>query len=124
MIPYIITEEEYHNLPKNQRTCCVQKSNGDLYFYKEGYNHRDDGPAIITSNNFKLWFKNGKCHQTDGPACEFPNGEKRWYKEGLLHNTNGPAIEFADGTKEYRLNNIKYSYTEWYAIVNGLERFI
>ena len=41
-----------------------------------------------------------------------------------LHRKDGPAVEFASGNKEYWLNHIKYSYTEWYAIVNNLEKFI
>lgn len=97
----ILTEEEFYNLPKEQKTGCVLYNNGT-----------------------KHWYKEDKCHRDDGPAVEYPNGDKVWYKNGQLHRDDGPAIELIIGTKDYFLNNIRYSYQKWFAIVNNLEKFI
>lgn len=117
----ILTKEEFDKLPIHQQTGCVQNSFGD----KEGKLHRDDGPAVEDADGHKFWYKENKLHRDDGPVIEWSDGEKNWYKEGKLHREDGPAIERADGTKEYYLNDKIYdSYIEWYATVNGLEKFI
>ena len=117
-----LTEEEFSKLPKEKQTCCVKYSNCKAW-YKEGKLHREDGPAVESNGN-KFWYKEGKCHREDGPALEYTNGNKYWYKEGKLHRLDGPAEEYANGEIQYWLNNKYYSYTEWYAIVNKLEKFI
>ena len=33
-----------------------------------GYEHRDDGPAVICMDGLECWFKNGHRHREDGPA--------------------------------------------------------
>ena len=96
-----LTGNQFYNLPKNQRTGCVLSPNGDKHFYKEDLLHREDGPAI-----------------------EFASGEKHWYYENRFHRLDGPAVEYANGKVEYYLEGKKYSYTEWYAILNNLEKFI
>ena len=96
-----ITPKEFILLPKYKQTCCV-----------------------IHNNGTKFWYKNGRIHRDDGPAVESADGTKFWYKNGKIHREDGPAREYANSYKEYWLNDKEYSYNEWYAIVNKLERFI
>ena len=96
-----LTQEEFFFLPKYKRTGYLQHADESIHWYKEGKRHRDDGPAI-----------------------NYANGDKYWYKEGKRHREDGPAVEYPDGEIQYWLNDEYYSYTEWYAIVNGLEKFI
>lgn len=43
---------------------------------------------------------------------------------GFIHNEHGPALDFADQKlNQYYLNNIHYSYKEWFTIVNKLEKY-
>jgi hypothetical protein len=51
-------------------------------YYKNGKEHRENGPAIECSDGDKLWFLNGKLHRENGPAIEFANGIKNWYLNG------------------------------------------
>ncbi len=53
------------------------------------------------------WLKNGKQHRTDGPAVIWNNGKKKWYVNNKLHRIEGPAIECADGSVEYWINDKK-----------------
>ena len=57
-------------------------------------------------------------------CVKYDSGTKHWFKNGKFHREDGPARELANGDKEYWLNDKHYSYTEWYAIVNKLEKFI
>jgi hypothetical protein len=63
--------------------------------------HREDGPAIIYGNYYKLWYINGKLHREDGPAIEYSDGRKYWYRNGKYHREDGPAIEWSNGDKQY-----------------------
>lgn len=46
--------------------------------------HRIDGPAIelLNGNGTKYWYIDGKQHREDGPAVERANGDKEWYLNG------------------------------------------
>ena len=119
-----LTEKEFYSLPKHKQTGCANYDNGNKAWYKKGSLHRNDGPAVEYPNGDKVWYKNGQIHRDDGPAVEYPNGTKYWYKNGDLHRDDGPAVEYPNGSKDYYLNNIKYSYQQWFAISNNLEKFI
>ncbi len=67
--------------------------------------HREDGPAIESTNGYKEWYLNGKLHREDGPALEYANGDKMWFINGKLHREDGPAIEYADGDKAWFIND-------------------
>jgi hypothetical protein len=56
-------------------------------------------------NGSKLWYRNGKQHREDGPAWEGTDGEKVWFLNGKYHREDGPAVEDADGSKEWYLND-------------------
>ena len=38
--------------------------------------------CIEYTNGNKIWYKNGLWHRENGPAVEFRNGDKAWYKNG------------------------------------------
>jgi len=40
-------------------TGIIEWSNGDNWWYKNGSNHREDGPAVIWENGKKSWWLNG-----------------------------------------------------------------
>ena len=120
----ILTKKEFLSLSEDKQTCCVIYPNGDKKWYEEGELHREDGPAIEYISGEKHWFKDYKPHRLDGPAIEHDSGYKVWFKEGRLHREDGPAIEHANGDKVYYLDDVRYSYNEWYAIVNNLNKFI
>ena len=62
----------------------VDTYGGKLYYSDREMKklHREDGPAIESSNGDKTWFIDGKRHREDGPAIEYANGYKAWYING------------------------------------------
>ena len=50
----------------------------------------------------------------NGLHCNPFDQTKYWFKDSMLHNKNGPAIIYPDGRKCWYLNDIKYTYVEWY----------
>ncbi len=52
----------------NEYTVERDTSTGAECWRKEGYIHREDGPAIIHDNGSMSWFKSGMRHREDGPA--------------------------------------------------------
>ena len=63
----------------------------------------------------KYWYLNGENHREDGPAIEWADGSKSWYLNGELHREDGPAIERADGSKSWYLNGEKLTKAEFNA---------
>jgi hypothetical protein len=78
-------------------------------WFKEGKQHREDGPAVESLDGKREWCLNGLFHRIDGPAIEYPDGYKKWYKEGELHREDGPAIEYPDGRKKWWIEDNHYS---------------
>lgn len=62
-------------------------------WYIHGKRHREDGPAVKTSN-YEEWYINDKLSRTDGPAIttiqEIGKTEE-WFYEGRRHRADGPA---------------------------------
>lgn len=81
------------------------KNYSEIFYYKNGKFHREDGPAIH-SNNCKIWYKNGKYHRKGEPAVIYSNGTKMWYENGKLHREDGPAFINMFGGTEYWLNGV------------------
>jgi hypothetical protein len=84
-----------------------------------GYLHRTNGPAIITTGGYKQWFRHGLRHRDDGPAIVTTGGYKSWWQHGERHRDDGPAIEYADGHKVWWLNGTELSEAEFNQQVNG-----
>ena len=102
-------------------TGVAEYKSGNKYWYKNGKQHREDGPAIEYSNGYKAWLKDNKLHREDGPAKEWPNGSKEWFKEGKRHREDGPAREWQNGSKEWYLEGQEYSEQEWKEKVEKLK---
>ena len=107
------------NLYKNQTLPHID-INGDLYqgkiyypylnsscnaWYKDGFLHKEDGPAIKWNNGDEEWFIYGKLHQLECPAIT-RYGTKQWFKNGRRHRIDGPAVEYANGHKEWWINGM------------------
>ena len=70
--------------------------------------------CLIDKDKDIFWFKNGLLHREDGPAVEWADGSKNWHKHGKYHREDGPAVEWANGYKEWWLNGIRYeSEQKW-----------
>jgi hypothetical protein len=61
-----------------------------------GEYHRLDGPALITSDH-SIWYRNGFVHREGGPACIFVSGSESWVQNGHHHCLEGPARRFKSG---------------------------
>ena len=101
-------------LKESNKPICRTTPDGDKYWYLNGKLHREDGPAVELTGNYKAWYLNDKLHREDGPAVEHANGDKEWFLNDKFHREDGPAIEYADGTKEWYLNNKLYSEPDFY----------
>ena len=67
------------------------KTSGDKFYDKDGYLHREDGPALI-SNGYVEYRIHGELHREDGPAVIHQNGTEIWYRHGEKHREDGPAF--------------------------------
>jgi hypothetical protein len=45
-------------------------------------------------NGSKLWYRNGKQHREDGPAIEYPDGGKDWFLNGIAIYALGPIGDY------------------------------
>jgi len=59
------------------------------------------------------WKLNGKLHREDGPAVKTSDGIELYYINGESHREDGPAIKYPDGAGIYYLNNRRYSKEEF-----------
>lgn len=73
---------------------------GDKFWYKNDKLHREDGPAVESSES-KQWWINGRLHRVNAPALEYSNFDKFWYFNGELHREDGPAMEYANGNQDW-----------------------
>jgi len=71
---------------------------GTVRYYKDGFFHRTDGPAIEYNSGTKFWFIDRKKHREDGPAVDYANGLKSWYLNG---------IEYSEEEYKFELRKIK-----------------
>jgi len=62
-------------------TGIAEMPNGSKYWFLNGNQHRENGPAVELANGSKQWYLNGQRHRVDGPACEDVDGEKVWYSD-------------------------------------------
>lgn len=78
--------------------------NGTKRWYKDGFLHREDGPAIEWSDGDKYWYTNNLLHREDGPAIECVNTcDNQYYLEGIYTS----KAEF--DSRISKKNNMKYS---------------
>ncbi len=85
----------------------------NIYYNELGQLHRDDGPALITTDGSEYWYLHGSRHRIGGPAF-IRNHVVAYYDNGQLHRLDGPAVEYTDGRIEYWIKNIRYSELEYF----------
>jgi len=61
---------------------CREDKFGSKYWLLHGKYHREDGPAIETTDGYTAWYLNGDLHREDGPAVLYPDGHKQWHLHG------------------------------------------
>ena len=73
---------------------------GTLYYYKDPEKtilHREDGPAVESTDRYRAWYQSGKLHRLDGPAREYADGIKQyWYQ-----NEKFPSIKTNEQWKKH-----------------------
>ena len=87
-------------------------TDGSKYWYLKGELHREDGPAVETSNGSKQWYLKGELHRENGPAVETFQGSKHWYLKGKRHREDGPAVETSNGSNQWYLKGKKLTEEE------------
>jgi len=109
---------------------------GTVRYYLNGKKHREDGPAMESSDGTKRWFNNWRLHREDGPAVEYANGSKEWFINGEElseeeFNNLYPQYEVVTneyGTIRYYLNGelhredgpaVEYANGDKFWIING-----
>lgn len=89
---------------------------GTIGWFNENHKlHREDGPAVIYTDDSCEWWICGKRHREDGAAIIRSSGHKEWWMNGQRHRDDGPARQLADGSKEWWINGVKLTQTEFLA---------
>jgi len=83
-------------------------SDGNTFWYKEDYAHRENGPAIEWVDGGEEYRYNGLIHRIDGPAVSYIDGHKEWWINNKRHREDGPAIEWANGFKSWYYNGEQF----------------
>ena len=61
----------------------------------------------VLADGTQVWYRNGQQHREDGPARVWPDGTQAWYRNGQLHREDGPAIIWPNGTQEWWRNGVR-----------------
>jgi hypothetical protein len=64
------------------KNCEDNPRSGSKWWYTDGEQHREDGPAVIHPDGYQAWCLNNKLHREDGPAIIYSDGSKYWYING------------------------------------------
>src|ERR1035437_4084494 len=78
----------------------VKANMGDLVAERIRKGQSIPNPSVVDGIG-KVWHRNGFSHREDGPAYEGEDGTRSWHLDGLRHRADGPAIVWADGKVEY-----------------------
>jgi hypothetical protein len=81
----IISEKDYKKLYCMDRICftgIIKWNTGTVTFMKNGFLHREDGPAYIGFKGYKEWLFEGKYHNLNGPAIIYPDGHEEYWVRG------------------------------------------
>jgi hypothetical protein len=66
---------------ENEQSAVTMKTlpNGTRFWCRNGYLHREDGPAIEQADGSRFWYRNGHLYREDGPAIERSDGSREWW---------------------------------------------
>ena len=59
-----------------------------------------------------FYYKKGRLHREDGPAVEYYGGDGVWYKDGLIHREDGPAVMWDGEVEEWWIKGCKLNDQE------------
>jgi len=76
------------------------------YWAKYIEEHPDFTGCLIDRDNDKAWYKNGLQHREDGPAIECTNGYKEWWLNGNYYSEQEYIIALRKIKLERVLKNI------------------
>ena len=93
-----------NSVPKDFTGVCKISSNMSIRHYKNGFLHREDGPAEIYEDGDRCWHINGLKHREDGPAVEYKDGGKYWFYKGKNY---GYDDDFTNETWKEKVENLK-----------------
>jgi hypothetical protein len=122
----------------------IDEDGSKYWMLPNGILHREDGPAVETSNGVKFWYINGLMHREDGPGIETSDVccTLYWAANGIEYTEQEHMIKFNwkskltidhHGTKEWKLPSGKHhredgpaieyasGNKEWY--INGIEEY-
>ncbi|MBU9391509.1 hypothetical protein KTE71_28870 [Burkholderia multivorans] len=100
---------------RNGRHTETIEGNEFAFWYEDNILHREDGPAVESSDGYKAWKINGEYHRVGGPAVVHANGDKDWYLRGVQHREDGPAFEASNGYREWWINGEELTEDEFNA---------
>ena len=80
---------------------------GEKAWFRNGKQHRDDGPAVEWLDGTKEWWVGGKRHREGAPATVTAEGREVWWVNGKRHRVDGPAVINKDDTVEWWLNGVE-----------------
>lgn len=118
-------------MKSGDRNGKIKECDGTILYFKDDKLHREDGPAMITTEGLKAWYRNGELHSYNNePALTDPDGFRAWYDTGVRHRSDGPAIINSDGSvvfyylgyyaSEEDIFNLKSWRTEVEGLVSGI----
>ena len=87
MLIYENIYKKFRKIPIEQRNGIYEVGNFATFYYVNGKEHREDGPAQEYINGDKFWLINGEFHRLDGPSIECIDGRKYYYVEGVEYST-------------------------------------
>lgn len=78
----------------------IMKNDGETYYYKDGFLHRDgDKPAIVSigyEGTFLAWYQYDLLHRENDKPATIDSGYEdiyQWYEHGTVHRAgNRPAV--------------------------------
>lgn len=87
-------------------------------YYKNGIQHREDGPAESMMNGTSIYMMYGLKHRVDGPCLiDKKYKSNTWYYYGMIHREDGPAII----SYENRNKNIRNETWVYYSHIHRVE---
>lgn len=66
-----------------------------------------DGPAMYSQDMTQIWYREGKQHRENGPACTWYNGVRHYYLDGVLQTELQVIAQFCN-TPEDAEEFLKY----------------
>jgi len=90
-----ITYDEYLNLNVKEQsnfTGVILDRAGLTQYLKFGQRHRDDGPAMFSTDGTQHYYQNGKRHRIDGPSIINPNGHIGYFIHGIQTTKEGMEL--------------------------------